>query len=279
MNLVMQTFGRCVKPLFGTGVGRIPLVVPFYKWIWKKYGQKGVVKTTANGFNILIDGKDWAIVPSLYFAHVWEKDETEVFNKFVKEGMTVIDIGAHVGYFSLLASKLVGSKGEVLSLEPTPETYKLLERNIYENGVRNITAYRYAISNKCGDSFIRLDGVSPASNTIYGNGRNTIEVKTKTLDSLVHKADFIKMDIEGGECQALDGMIDVIQQSPDLIMLTEVYPAGLERAGSSLTEYITKLEKYFDLFDMEWNLTNLPEVKARLKRVGSLNLICRRKNA
>jgi len=70
LNAVMNTFGRAVKPLFGTGVGRIPGVVPVYKWIWRNFGPRGVVKVNTNGYQLVVDCRDWAVAPSLVFGHI-----------------------------------------------------------------------------------------------------------------------------------------------------------------------------------------------------------------
>jgi FkbM family methyltransferase len=277
MNLVMQTFGRLVRPLFGTGIGRIPLVVPTYKWLWRNFGQKGIVKTTANGFNILVDGKDWAVAPSLYFAHTWEKPETEIFKTYLTKDMIVLDIGAHVGYFSLLASKLAK---RVYSFEPTQSTFCLLAQNIYNNRVRNVSTHNFALSDKNHDTEIHYDRVSPASNSIYGKGLNTEKVKAVALDNYYPylSADFIKMDIEGGEYKALKGMIGIIKRSPKLIMLTEVYPDGLARSGVSTEEYINLLEEYFNLYSIDGDTVDYKDIDKAVRKAGSINLLCRRKN-
>jgi FkbM family methyltransferase len=276
MNLVMQTFGRLVKPLFGTGIGRIPLVVPTYKWLWRNFGQKGIVKTTANGFDILVDGKDWAVAPSLYFAHTWEKPETDIFKKYLTKDMVVLDIGAHVGYFSLLASRLAK---RVYAFEPTQDTFCLLAQNIYNNRVHNVSTHNFAISDRNHDTEIHFDRVSPASNSIYGKGLNTEKVKAVALDNyyLELSADFIKMDIEGGECKAIKGMLGIIKRSTKLMMITEVYPDGLERSGSSLHEYIHLLQEYFNLSFMDGNYADYHGIQKAVKKAGSINLLCRRK--
>jgi FkbM family methyltransferase len=276
MNLVMQTFGRLVRPLFGTGIGRIPLVVPTYKWIWRNFGQKGIVKTTANGFDILVDGKDWAVAPSLYFAHTWEQSETDIFNLYIKPDMTVLDIGAHVGYFSLLASKL--SK-RVYAFEPTQDTFCLLAQNIYNNKVRNVVTYNYAVSDRDYDAEIHFDRVSPASNSIYGKGLKTQKIRAVALDSYLPYlvVDFIKMDIEGGEYKAVMGMLEIIKRSTNLMMVTEIYPEGLARSGSSLHEYIHLLQEYFSLCFMNGCYAEYYNIEKAVKKAGSINLLCRRK--
>lgn len=277
MNLVMQTFGRVVRPLFGTGIGRLPFVVPAYKWMWRTFGPKGIVETEANGFKILVDGKDWAVAPSLYFAHTWEKPETELFKNYIKPGMTVVDIGAHVGYFTLLASKLVGDKGRVISFEPTPATLDLLSQNLLDNHITNVELYKNAAADKSSGAYLYPDRVSPASNSMYGDGDKGIYISAVALDDVISaKVDFIKMDIEGGEYWALKGMLDVVERSDNLTMITEVYPEGLKRSGSSLYEYLMLLKKYFKLYFTNGAYVGCDDIERAVRKAGSINLLCRR---
>jgi len=279
----MQTLGRAVKPLSGTGIGRIQGVVPLYQWIWKHFGPKGVVLTKVGRFELYVDCKDWFVAPSLLFGHIWEPAETEIFRLSVKAGMTVVDIGAHVGYYSILASQLVGPTGQVYAFEPTPETLKLLHQNMTLNQVTNVQVLAAAVSDGIGTTLLYLDKVSPGSNTTSGGSSDkAITVSTITLDSILGdtKVDFIKIDIEGGEVKALKGMTKTIENNPNLQLMTEVYPDGLKRANSSLEEYIDLLQQFFELYLIcqhgQLLLAKLENIKRATKIAGSINLLCMR---
>ena len=278
MNLVMQSFGRIVKPLFGTGIGRIPGIVPTYKYLWRNFGPRGIIETEANGFKIKISSRDWAVAPSLVFGHVWEPQETSIVKEYVKPGMIALDIGAHVGYYSLLMAKLVGDAGTVLSFEPSIDTRILLASNLSVNDMRNVAIYPYAIGNANYKSFIYMDEVSPASNTLWPAGKEEGQsVEVKTLDSLVDsKVDFIKMDIEGNEYNALKGMLKIVRRSPDLVMLSEVYQAGLHATGASVIDYITLLQKFFKVYFLDGREANAFTVIRECKKAGSINILCKR---
>lgn len=287
MNLVMQTLGRAVEPLFGTGVGRIPGVAPLYKFIWRRFGPKGVrLVNTLHGFNLYVNCRDWAVAPSLVWAHVWEPAETELFLQHVKEGMTVLDIGAHIGYYSLLASRLVGKEGRVYAFEPSPESYDLLLQNLELNDVTNAKPVQRAVSDKTGITELYLSRDSLASNTTSRAFPDwqPIEVQCVRLDTALKDVpvDFIKMDIEGGETRALNGMLNILERNPNLEMIVEVYPKGLAGAGSSLEEYIRLLRRYFRLYIIRKHglteETRLGDIRRAVRRAGSINLFCRRKS-
>jgi FkbM family methyltransferase len=273
LNLVLHTFGRLVSPLFGTGVGRIPMVIPAYKWVWRHYGQRGVICASVNGFKVFINCDDWAVAPSIYLGHKWEPEETNVVLQNIQPGSTFLDIGAHVGYYSLLASKTVKT---VHAFEPSPETFKLLEKNLWVNHIQNVETHNYAVSDQAGTMNLFLDNLSPASNSLFGTGDRKVEVKVCRIDDVIDHADFVKMDVEGGECKALDGMSRLVRGNPKLQMLTEVYPEGLKRAGSSEREYVRMLRADFRLFMMDGTEAGEEDVVRATRKAGSINLYCRR---
>ena len=285
MNLVMETFGRAIKPLFGTGVGRLPGVVPIYKYIWRHFGPKGIRLVEANGVKLYINCRDGAIFPSLSFGHIWEPAETGVFKQSVKEGMTIIDAGAHIGYYSLLASRLVGSKGKVYAFEPSPECLGLFHRNIQLNNCKNIQVFEKALTGKSGYTMFYLDRDNLASGSILKvpQSRQRIEVSTITLDEAIgdERVDFIKMDIEGGETKALSGAVKTIENNINLEMMIEVFPERLVGAGSSLKEYVELLQYHFRLYIIrKCGLTGeagLQDIRKAVRRAGSINLFCRRR--
>jgi precorrin-6B methylase 2 len=80
----------------------------------------------------------------------YEPMTTLAFHTLVQPGDRVVDVGAHVGYFTLLAARLCGPNGRVFAFEPHPDNFRLLERNIRENGAENVTAVRKAVADRAG---------------------------------------------------------------------------------------------------------------------------------
>ena len=162
----------------------------------------------------------------------------------------VIDIGAHIGYYTLIAANLVGDKGKVFAFEPAPENYALLVKNIEVNGYRNIIPVQKAVSNKSGTTNLFLFEQNKGMHAIYersGYGESIV-VESITLDDYFSEkqdsVDVIKMDIEGAEMLALSGMDRIIKQSPSLKILIEFRPAELRACGSSAEGFLSKVAEY-----------------------------------
>lgn len=141
-----------------------------------------------------------------------------------KKGDIIIDCGAYVGQFSILASKIVGSQGKVISLEPDPFNFNKLADNIKLNQAKNIIALNKGIWNEnCQLDFVQDDHASTIGTCMNGNSDNqAISVSVITLDSLIQecnleKVNFIKMDIEGAEIEAIQGADQLLKQfNPNL---------------------------------------------------------------
>jgi FkbM family methyltransferase len=168
----------------------------------------------------------------------WEPGVTRLVETVVQSGMTVVDGGAHIGYFSLLAARRVGPDGRVYAFEPAPENFDLLARNIALNHYRNVVPVRKAVSDHEGVEIFFLHPDSVAHSLIaetFGRPRATIQVETTTLDSFfaaqrwpaVH---LVKLDIEGAEPAALDGMTDLLARNRGVRLILEFIPYVLRRA-------------------------------------------------
>lgn len=169
---------------------------------------------------------------------LYEKDVTTLFLDIVKEGMTVIDVGASIGYYTLLASRLVGALGRVYALEPDPEAYGYLRRNVASNNCNNVVTMNMAIWDRSAEaSFVRKDRergfLSPHPVAVA-----LATVETITLDELFAKVgcprvDLIKLDIEGSETAALQSMQYLSRRNPHLQVIMEYDLANLHQCGTS----------------------------------------------
>jgi FkbM family methyltransferase len=130
----------------------------------------------------------------------------------VKSGMTVLDIGAHGGFYALLLSKLVGPTGQVIAFEPLPANYRVLEENMALNRVTNVQVRREAVGKRSGEMDFEVP--DPEDSLVAGqvsaaDPRGSMRVRVVSLDDFllergVH-VDFIKMDVEGAEGDILQG--------------------------------------------------------------------------
>jgi FkbM family methyltransferase len=137
----------------------------------------------------------------------YERPMQRLFRERIRPGATVFDIGANVGFFTLLASKLAGDSGRVVAFEPLPRNLEFLNRHIHLNDVANVHVEPLAIAAASGEAHFRV-----AQHASMGGLRDggDLRVVTASLDDLiasghVTRPDFIKMDIEGAESDALRG--------------------------------------------------------------------------
>jgi len=190
---------------------------------------------------------------------IHEKATTDLFKKVLKEGNVFVDLGANIGYFSLLAAKLVGPSGKVFSFEPEPKNYSYLKKNIDLNGYKQISAFQKAVSDKNGKTVLYVCDYDSGHHTInkydgvknYSSGRSTnerpIEIETMTLDGFFEgredSINVIKMDVEGAEYLALTGMDNILKKNRHLKMFVEFFPLLIKGMGSSPEEFLRKLFK------------------------------------
>lgn len=179
----------------------------------------------------------------------WEPGVIRCLETTLKPGMVVVDVGAHIGYFSLLAARKVGSTGRVYAFEPAPLNYSLLIRNITLNGYQNIVPVQKAISNHEGTATFFLHPDSVAHSLLAetcGRATKAIEVETITLDRFltaegwppVHLA---KLDIEGAEPAALEGMRGLLARNRTIRLIVEYIPHILQRAGHRPRRFLDTL--------------------------------------
>lgn len=152
----------------------------------------------------------------------YERDAQRIFARHVRPGDVVWDIGANVGFFTLLASRLVGDGGAVYAFEPLPRNLHYLGAHIELNDIRNVHIKEIALSDRKGTARFML-ATNPAMGGVSEKG--DLEVQTDTIDGLtslgsVQVPSFIKMDIEGGESAALSGGMALLREIRPAILLS-----------------------------------------------------------
>jgi len=179
----------------------------------------------------------------------FEPSTTELIKNEVDEGMIFFDIGANIGWYSLLCSKIVGKTGHIYSFEPDPYLFEIIKENIVLNNLKNITVFPYAVSNKTAKEHFSLNDKQDGDNRLGSKAitDKIIEVQTISIDDFCNqhnvKPDFIKMDIQGSEPKAFQGMKETISKNSKIKIITEVFPEAIEDVGSSTEEFIDSLEK------------------------------------
>lgn len=237
-SVIAKKYVEIRKRLIGSGIGSFYPVKKVNEILLSKLKQK---YTIVNGYKMFLDDNDSL---ELSINPEYEPEETAIIKLVVNLGDVVVDIGSHIGYYTLLLSGLVGSTGKVYAFEPDPKNYSLLRMNVDINGIKNVVTVNKAITDRKG--LVSLyPGAESQNPSLAGKGEPTVVYGT-TLDDyfvgLENKIDLIKMDIEGGEYSAVLGMNSVIEKNPDLILITELYPEALSKFGVSESEYLSLLK-------------------------------------
>jgi len=157
----------------------------------------------------------------------YEPDVCEILYRVLRRGMTFVDCGANIGYFSILANDLVGPKGSVVSIEANPVTYELLQRNLKRNG--HGQAVHLALTSKSGEVelFMPREGDVYSSlrtgGLVSSEGMLVFRIPGRKLDDVFSDfgicADVVKIDIEGGELDVLRSSKGILEdQRPTIIM-------------------------------------------------------------
>lgn len=210
----------------------------------------GIASATVLGKKMFLDLSDRTICENLYVRRVWEPQVTRHLRTFLSQGMTVLDIGANVGYYTLLFSELVGSNGRVFAFEPEPSRFNLLKANVEENRCTNVVLRREAVSNMTGEMRLNMDPrANPGDNRLFDwpDARSSVMVKTVRLDDLfpdpLSSVDFVKMDIQGAEAIAFQGMRNLVSTSRAITVLMEFWPEGISKSGMEPKAYLDDLVK------------------------------------
>ena len=178
---------------------------------------------------------------------LYEPAETQIVMENVKLGYSVVDIGANIGYFTLLLASLVGPEGQVIAFEPDPESCALLKKNVRENGYKNIKVVKKAVSNTTSEMKLFLDRFNNLDHRIIesSDARRWVKIDSIRMEDyfpdLSDSIDFIKMDIQGAEGLALEGMRGVLEKNQKIKILTEFWPEGLEISGYGAERYLCEL--------------------------------------
>ncbi len=164
--------------------------------------------------------------------------EDDIIEHFTpKQGDIVVDIGAHMGRYTIISSKRVGTNGKVIAIEAHPGNFEMLNRNIKLNQLTNVIPLNYAVYSK--ETKIKLylpeeDSGYTIYNTIMSNRAGTedkfVEVNANTLDCLLQlnqireeEVNWVKIDVEGAEFEVLKGATNVLSKSKDIALLIEVH--------------------------------------------------------
>ncbi len=219
---------------------------------------------------------DWKLEMLLY---KFEKETVSVFKQIVKPGMTVLDIGGHIGYYTRFFSKLVGSNGMVYAFEPTKINFSLLQSNTKQ--LNNVKLVNKAVGESNGQISFYQTFSNTGSHSLLEPGVKSekISVDCVTLDQFILdnniiNVDVIKIDVEGAEPLVLKGAEELIKKSKNIAIIMELIHDNLVKSGYTPETYFKYLQNLglniysildngkIELFDIKnYNWTDLARGK------------------
>jgi FkbM family methyltransferase len=194
---------------------------------------------------------------------VWEPLESRVFAQLVKPGSIVLDLGANIGYYTVLAGLCAGPRGQVYAFEPESHNVALLRENVALNDLGNVTvaeAAAWSVSN-AGELYLSADNKGDHRAYDGGNGAGSVPVQRVALDDWFadreRRIDVVKMDTQGSELRILQGMRGLLDANRGRMrLIVEFWPHGLEGAGDSAAALVELLRGYdFTLSKVDETLT------------------------
>ena len=218
---------------------------------------------------------------------VYEKNETELFRSKIKPAMTIIDIGANLGYYTVIASCSAGERGLVIAFEPEPNFFKLLSKNIIRNNLKNVAIFEMAIADKNGEADLFLSEENKGNNSLISSEKldSFVSVKTATLDDFlsakkIAMVDMIKMDIEGAEILALEGMKNTLAKYRPLLFL-EFSPHSIIKINRNPMDFLSTLRGIgYSIFEINKthqclsNVTNLQKFIESIPKGKYADIYC-----
>ena len=235
------------------GIKKICKAIIFYAYdnIKRKnldLSQERVISIFDNKLKTI--SQDKGISSELIIHKIHEPLTTSLIIKKLTKGMHCIDIGSNIGYYAILESSKIGDNGTVWSIEPSPQNFETLSKNIILNQRKNIKCYNIAI----GDENGKIDFViseksnwSKIKNKIdhIENGDKIIQVDIMTLDSFsqkneIKKVDLLRMDVEGYERNIIEGSINFLEKFKPILMI-EVHKMIM--GNNRTNQFLEKLQK------------------------------------
>ena len=241
-----------------------------------------------NGLKLYANKPDRILALLLWKFKILESKEIKFLKKIIKKNMIVVDVGANVGLYTSILSKLVGSNGKVFSYEPEPNNFRLLKKCKKINELDNVIIESIAIGEKKENTNFYVSKINSGDNRLssFKQIHSIISVQKDSLDNKLRKQkyiDFIKMDIQGGEYLALLGMKNLIVTNKKLIILSEVDYSMLASANTNLKDFFKFIKLHFPyIYNInssrnKMNNFNLKKSDNLLKKNNFLNLIFSKK--
>jgi FkbM family methyltransferase len=218
-------------------------------------GADSPVETELDGFRMRLDLDDYTQRRIYYGCH--EPRELALVRKLLRPGDTVLDVGAHVGLFTLLAAATVGPNGQVHAFEPVPANFDALAENVRLNGFSRVDLEQTAVGEAAGQMTLGLGMHVQAGSGSYmqGGSDSQVDAQVINLDDYVRERlpstpiRLLKIDVEGAEPAVLRGFQQSLADAPPDAIIAEVSPETLALQGYTVADLLGELTKHgYDLY-------------------------------
>jgi FkbM family methyltransferase len=224
-----------------------------YLRVRRKFGPNTstIRQVKVNGSQLLVRVEETVGSEIYYLGGIWQAEETHLIEQSVRECDICFDIGANVGYYTLLLGS-VARRGMTYSFEPVPLNFHLLRSSILINGISNIIVEGCAVAEQKGERLFAVakdTGFSSFVNTDRGPIATEARVVVTTIDDYcreqkIPKIDFLKVDVEGAESLVIAGAREILRDKrrrPRLVML-ELYEPMLNKYGADIKMVLNEMD-------------------------------------
>ncbi|HET7457767.1 MAG TPA: FkbM family methyltransferase [Gemmatimonadaceae bacterium] len=240
------------------GLGRYRLAAALHRRVAPSAPR--VDARTSWGARMRCDLRD-LVQSRIYYFGVWEPNLTRLLRRRLRPGDVFVDVGANVGYFSLLASRLVGPNGSVVAIDASPAMYGLLRENVARNDLTNVRTVNAAVSDREGVLAVYAgppDNRGSTSTRADRGGSFEAEVRAAPLLSLLTPEErarvrLLKIDVEGAELPLLRDLLANLDSFPPAMeFVVELSPAALEEGGMPVGELLRRFaERGYHWYTLE----------------------------
>jgi FkbM family methyltransferase len=202
------------------------------------------------GINLVLNQKD-AIVSGNLALGCYETSNLDIFESLLEPGMCVLDLGANIGLYSAIAAQRVGPQGRVIAVEPSADNCSFIKKTAQRNSFTNLSVVQKAAGARVESGFLYLCSTNKADHRIYdpSHRRERVPVEIAPVDFMLEelgipRIDVMKIDTQGAELFAFDGMKRLLQHNRRLKIMMEFWPWGIHQSGRDPAELLKTIESH-----------------------------------
>ena len=289
-KLIFALYKNIIKLFYGSNLSKYDIVRKTSRYMNEQLHPEFV---EIDGNKIYLDENDSLFLSS---SILHEKTIVNLVKNEIKKGDVVIDIGAHIGYYTVLFAKLVGPEGRVFAFEASPTNFEVLKKNVSVNGYQNVILNNKAVSDKNGKLTLYITGRTSTENFLFkpenfidsSKIKNTIEIDSITLDNYFQdfkdEINFLKMDISGAEPRVIKGMNSILNKNTSLKIQQEWWPNAIRTHGFEPDSHLKLLTQMgYKIYEIDGanNKLNLATSDDLMKKypnskLEDINIFCKK---